>query len=147
MKKPARITPYISIVTNLAVVVGVLLLLIELRQNNAALATANSWTLTQTSNEVWRVLADNDDLADLELAVRAGKALTGRDSLQYAAFVWIRLEQIWSAYDLYQSNDFAELQWRDVVRPTQARAATDRFWQQLIAESPMPDELKGELLP
>jgi hypothetical protein len=141
-----RLSSYLTVATNIGVLVGLFLVLVQLRQNDANLATANQWALAQSSAAVWQVLIDNEDLARLELKVRKHEALSDVDSLRYDAYVWMRLEQVWSAYELHDRGVLSDAEWADSYAPTRSRASTYPIVANTIRNGPMPPPLKAILL-
>src|SRR4051812_20077613 len=137
---------YLTVATNIGVLVGLVFVVIQLRQNNANLATANQWALAQSSVTVWQSLVENEDLARVELKVRRRQPLSDVDSVRYEAYVWIRLEQVWSGYELFKKGVLSRAEWAGTYQPTQDRAATSPLVAGVIRNGPMPEELKALLL-
>lgn len=141
-----KFTPYLNVATNIGVLVGLVFVVVQLRQNNDNLATANQWALAQTSVAVWQPLVDNDDLARIELKVRGGQSLTDVEAIRYEAYVWIRLEQVWTAFELHNQAVLSESDWEASFASTQARASAYPFVAAVIRSGPMPPDLKALLL-
>jgi len=141
-----KLLSYLTVATNISVLVGLLLVLVQLRQNTANLVTANEWALAQSSVTVWQALAENDDLARIELKVGKREALSEVDSLRYTAYIWMRLEQVWSAYELHRRNVLSDAEWQDNYSPTQLKASAYPIVASAIRNGPMPDPLKALLL-
>ena len=141
-----KLLTYLTVATNISVVVGLLLVLVQLRQNNANLITANEWALAQSSAAVWQALVESEDLARIELKVGRREALSEVDSVRYSAYIWTRLEQVWSAYELHDRNVLSDAEWRGIYTPTQLRAAAYPIAASAIRNGPMPAPLKGLLL-
>ena len=141
-----RLTSYLAVATNVGVLVGLAFVVVQLRQNNANLLTANQWALAQSSIAVWQPLVESPDLARLELKVRKHEPLSDVDSIQYSAFVWMRLEQVWTAFELHEKGVISDAEWTTSYAPTQLRAAAYPIVANTIRSGPMPPPLKKLLL-
>ena len=105
--------------------------------------------MTQFSVAVWQPLVENDDLAAISLKVRKGETLTEVETIRYEAYAWLRLEQIWSMYDLHRGGVIPESEWQQNSLGTfsaQTRAAQDSIFARVISEEPMPPDSKAALL-
>ena len=141
-----KLISYLTVATNISVLIGLLLVLVQLRQNSANLVTANEWALAQSSGAVWQALVENEDLARIELKVGKREALSDVDSLRYNAYIWMRLEQVWTAYELHDRGVLSDAEWRASYTPTQLRASEYPIVASAIRNGPMPPLLKGLLL-
>src|SRR4051812_43253092 len=141
-----KFSSYLTVATNVGVLVGLAFVVIQLRQNNANLVTANQWALAQTSVAVWQPLVESQELAALELKVNRREALSDVDSVRYTAFVWMRLEQVWTAYELHEKGVISDVEWAESYVPTQVRASTYSIVANTIRTGPMPPPLKKLLL-
>jgi hypothetical protein len=79
----------IQIVANVGVLVGIVLLAIELRQNNKLMAAGRRATLVAQTTDIWRTLLEQPDVAASLLRDRDGEALTREEEFRLNA-LWLR---------------------------------------------------------
>ena len=138
---------YLQTLSNVAVLVGVVFVIVELRQNRNDLVSANFWAMAEASVAVWTPLALDAELAAIESKVRRGLPLTDVETVRYEAYSWIRLEQAWVMYDLMRQGVISDAEWRSgSLVPNRDRAERDSIFARMISDGPMPQELKAALL-
>ena len=79
----------VSLLANLGVILGIVFLAVELRQNNALLAAESRATIVALNTEIWAKVIDTPDVAGLAVKDRSGESLTNAEELRLNA-LWVR---------------------------------------------------------
>lgn len=79
----------VQIIANVGVLVGILLLALELRQNNKLIAAGSRASFVVQTTDIWRIVLEQPDIAASLLKDRDGDVLTREEELRLNA-LWIR---------------------------------------------------------
>jgi UDP-N-acetylglucosamine pyrophosphorylase len=111
----------ITILANLGVIIGIVLLAVELRQNNELLAAEARRTRAMHMEENYGMLATDSELSSIQYSITSGEELTDFEEFRATMF-WLRtltnlewaytemppeeLETAKSRYRVYFSNNY-----------------------------------------
>lgn len=102
-EKRSRINDMADVVGTAAVVLGLVFVGFELRNNTAAVRAATFQSLTDISNDYIMQIASDPELARIQGAARMGglEVLTPADSTRYEQIeraFWVRMQNVYSQY-------------------------------------------------
>jgi hypothetical protein len=81
-----NLSEWVHVLANLGVIVGILILVVELRQNNALLELEARAILTENLQDGWTQVSSDPGLADLFIKDRTGGALSEAEELRLNAY-------------------------------------------------------------
>lgn len=103
--KKIELSQLVGILANIGVIGGILLLVIELRQNNELMADQARFNRLTVSTENWDMLSQNPELAELRLKQGAGEALTPLERVRLEAMLMrILITRQWSFQELPRAS-------------------------------------------
>jgi hypothetical protein len=85
--KKIEITQVVTLIANIGVIGGILLLAYELRQNNDLMEAEARLSRTNMAVEAWRLTAENGELTELRVREGRGEALSEGETRQVDAVV------------------------------------------------------------
>ncbi len=101
-----RLNRWLTLIANTGVLVGIVFLAVELRQNNENLAAQQRAIHFTTVTDSWTRVAENPQLSELISKVFGGEALSAAEAVQLQAF-WTRIHhQLQWAYKELPDDQF-----------------------------------------
>ena len=76
---------WITLGANIAVLIGIVFVALELRQNNELMAAEARFNRVTVSRDAWQAMAENGDYADLLVRARRGEELSATDEFRATA--------------------------------------------------------------
>jgi hypothetical protein len=76
---------WITLGANIAVLIGIVFVALELRQNNELMAAEARFNRTTVSRDAWQSMAENGDYADILVRARKGETLSDTDEFRATA--------------------------------------------------------------
>ena len=76
---------WITLGANIAVLIGIVFVALELRQNNELMAAEARFNRVTVSRDAWQAMAENGDYADLLVRARRGEELSETDEFRATA--------------------------------------------------------------
>lgn len=149
--KRDRLHVWLTLGANLGVIIGLLLLVVELRQNAAMMRAQTRNDLSASAVELFVRVAENSQLADLRRRADAGEELTVAELYQYNAITRGFLRYWENIHYQYRQGlyDYAEFsRQREAWSEYAARSdALVRFWcaQRTAFSDPFVAEFDGLL--
>jgi hypothetical protein len=102
-----------EIVATAVVVVSLLLVAYNIKQNTDEMEIANSNFLYQLDEQITGDLSGNERLASIFIKVAQNEALSDTEKFQYV-YVWHRYLSVWEiAWTQYRSGSLSSIDWRD----------------------------------
>ena len=131
-----RLERYLVIATNLSILVGLLLVVLELRQNREAAELQYNLGVSETNSQIFLALANDGDLAGLVSKASVGdvEQFSQADHLRVRNWVLARLELVIGYYWLRDSDFIARDDWCNYMR-TFEWAHQIPYYRKVIDES------------
>jgi hypothetical protein len=76
---------WLTLASNIAVLIGVVFVALEIRQNNDLMAAEARFNRVSISREAWQAMAENGEYADLLVRARKGEELSETDEFRATA--------------------------------------------------------------
>ena len=76
---------WLTLASNIAVLIGVVFVALEIRQNNDLMAAEARFNKVSVSRDAWQAIAENGDYADLLVRARRGEELSETDEYRATA--------------------------------------------------------------
>jgi hypothetical protein len=120
-----RAKNWLRIGTDLAVVAGILLVIVQLRQNTRAVIAANSTAVTDESLVFFQAGLDNQVTARAVQKSADGEPLSALERSQLARLQYLNFRGFENAFLQYQRGYYAHNEWERYRRIIQRILATD----------------------
>ncbi|TDJ35493.1 MAG: hypothetical protein E2O53_06110 [Gammaproteobacteria bacterium] len=105
-----RLNRWLTLGANLGVLIGIVLLVIEVRQNNANLVAQARATFYAGTSDVWGMVAEQPSLAEVLAKELSGEELTTAEFVQLSAyFTKVLLSHQWSYLELPEGESAGNL--------------------------------------
>ena len=111
----SKITNWLSIATNLAVLAGLLLVVLELNQNASLARVALKNEGSVTENEVWQALMANAPNEVIAKSVECPERLTYADYIVLDSYLFTALNNVYRNYEMAKEELFTEKDWKSEV--------------------------------
>jgi hypothetical protein len=123
-----RINAILTLTANVGVLIGVLLVAYELRQNDNTLNASIQLSLSNSYEELATLALENPHLAEGIVRLFGGEALEGNDVLNIMGWQARHLQVLHTTYNLYRDGIVLEDFWREKASHfTVFMAQSDRF--------------------
>ncbi len=138
MDKPNKLNERLTLIANLSVVVGIIFLAVEVRQNTQALQAQTRDSITEKQMEYLSWVATSPELAAAEDKVISDglAALGGAERRQYLRFVSAQIREWENSFYQYERGLFTEDElearrnrWRGAMTGAASGAAYRAWWQ------------------
>ncbi len=115
--KMERLNHWLTLGANIGVVLGLVVLIIEVRQNTMQARASGNYQFLETSNNLNLAVIENKQMASV---VRRGNndysALDADEKMQYFFFLGQYYQVYSNMYDLWQSGRFSDNAWHPVKK-------------------------------
>ena len=110
-----KLSPWLTIIANLGLVAGMVLVAYEINQNSqlARSALVNEGNIA--SNQFWENLMGETPTDVIALAVECPEAMTYSDFMVMDAFLFTGMNLLYRNYELAQEGIFTDEDWKEVV--------------------------------
>lgn len=112
MVNDERVRAWVRIATDAAVVVGLLLVVVQIRQNTDALTAANSIAVTDQSLAFFQAGLDSQVTAQAIYKMGVGEALSPLERSQYARLQYLNFRIFENAFLQYRRGTYPIEEWR-----------------------------------
>lgn len=120
-----QIKSWLRIVADVTVVVGILLVVIQIRQNTNAVMAANSTAVTDQSLLFFQAGLDNQVVARASQKVADREELSPLERSQYARLQYLNFRGFENAFLQYQRGYYPQAEWERYRKIIQRILATD----------------------
>jgi hypothetical protein len=109
---PERLSTYLTVGANIAVLVGLVFVGVEVRNSNATIAAQTSYNVTEGFNTLNMSLANNPTLLNMTvIGGREPDKLTDEEAAVYVAVIRSYVNQYVQVYRLMESGAISESNW------------------------------------
>ena len=137
---------YLTLTTNVAVLIGLALLVYELKQNNNGLFVTNQWALTEIAMMPRQAILENEDMAIIMLKVNKKEELSELQAIRYTAYVQQYTEWLVTSYTLYKEGLMPAQDWQGILIEVRRIANTNEIAMQAVLGFTLTDELREMIL-
>ena len=110
-----KLTPWLTIIANIGLVAGMVLVAYEINQNSQLARTALVNEGNIASNEFWANLMGDTPSDVIAMAVECPEAMTYSDYFEMDAYLFTAMNSLYRNYQLAQEGIFTDEDWKEEV--------------------------------
>jgi hypothetical protein len=115
MKDPDRLHRWLTLVANIGILIGLVLVVVQIRQSTRLARTTHLTQGSDVANQIWASVAGNRVGDVLEKSVECPEELTYSDFMALDAFLFTSINMFYREYRLAQEGLYSQTDWHRMV--------------------------------